>query len=103
MPSINPPRLAARSGSIRNVGRLGGPLAAAASGVLLSLAFPSTNLAPLVFVALVPLLVWLHRTSPGPTTPPTALANEPRGRGLVPWITGLVYNMLLFWWLVRLP
>jgi apolipoprotein N-acyltransferase len=58
---------------------------------------------PLVFVALVPLLVWLHRTAPGPTTPVSAMASEPRGRGAVPWITGLVYNMLLFWWLVKLP
>jgi hypothetical protein len=55
---------------------------------------------PLVFVALVPLLVWLHRTAPGPTTP---VSIEPRGRGAVPWVAGLVYNMLLFWWLVKLP
>ena len=27
---------------------------------------------PLVFVALVPLLVWLHRVAPGPATPATA-------------------------------
>jgi apolipoprotein N-acyltransferase len=56
---------------------------------------------PLVFVALVPLLVWLQRTAPGPTTPVAVV--EARGSGWVPWLTGLVFNMLLFWWLVRLP
>ena len=55
-----------------------------------------------MFVALVPLLVWLQRESSGPLAP-TALAAKTRGLGFIPWITGIVFNMLLFWWLVRLP
>jgi apolipoprotein N-acyltransferase len=58
---------------------------------------------PLAFVALVPLLVWIHGTSPGPEAPPGTPATTPRGRVWIPWIAGVVYNMLLFWWLVRLP
>ncbi|HZI89358.1 MAG TPA: apolipoprotein N-acyltransferase, partial [Candidatus Polarisedimenticolia bacterium] len=84
-----------------SLGRARGPLAAVTSGILLSLAFPNANLICLAFVALVPLLVWLHRTAPGPTTPPGT--PEPAGRFWIPWLTGLVFNVLLFWWLVRLP
>jgi apolipoprotein N-acyltransferase len=57
---------------------------------------------PLVFVALVPLLVWMQRESKGPPAP-TAPVEKPRGGGWIPWITGIVFNAILFWWLVRLP
>jgi len=57
---------------------------------------------PLVFVALVPLLVWLQRDTAGPATRVSPQAPS-RGSGLVPWLTGVVFNTLLFWWLVRLP
>ena len=78
------------------------PLAAAASGILLSLSFPNAGLMPVVFVALVPLLVWMEQSSAGPHRT-SALAPEPRGMFWIPWITGIVFNALLFWWLVRLP
>jgi len=99
MPSINPQKRAARSASIS---RPRGPLAAAASGILLSLSFPSAGLMPLVFVALVPFLVWLQRDTAGPATRVSPQVPS-RGSPLVPWLAGLVFNMLLFWWLVRLP
>ena len=72
---------------------------AALSGILLCLAFPGPRLWPLAFVALVPLLVVLERGTPGPgTTGPTA-----RSARWGPWLTGVVFYALLFWWLVRLP
>ncbi len=61
---------------------------------------------PLVFVALVPLLVWMARESPGPAMPAAATATSPArriGDGWIPWVAGIVFNTLLFWWLVRLP
>jgi len=52
-----------------------------------------------VFVALVPLLVLLHTESPGPREErPT-----PRGARWGPWLTGIVFYALSFWWIVRLP
>ncbi len=50
-------------------------------------------------MALVPLLVLLVRESrvPGGTRPST-----PAGR-FGPWLTGIVFYALLFWWIVRLP
>jgi apolipoprotein N-acyltransferase len=57
---------------------------------------------PLVFVALVPLLVWMQRDAEGPASA-TTLPRAPRGTGWIPWLAGTVFNMLLFWWLVRLP
>jgi apolipoprotein N-acyltransferase len=57
---------------------------------------------PLVFVALVPLLVWMQRESSGPVSP-APLEGSGRGRGRIAWITGIVFNAFLFWWLVRLP
>src|SRR5213593_858246 len=57
---------------------------------------------PLVFVALVPLLVWMQRESTGPSSV-APLEGRGRGLGRVAWITGIVFNALLFWWLVRLP
>ncbi len=57
---------------------------------------------PLVFFALVPLLLWIRSESPGPEAP-ASLTPESRGKGWVPWLTGIVFNGLLFWWLVRLP
>ncbi|HTM00557.1 MAG TPA: apolipoprotein N-acyltransferase [Candidatus Omnitrophota bacterium] len=75
------------------------PLAAAASGILASLAFPSASLWPLIFVALVPLLLVLASGSPGPGDP------EPASRGVrwAPWLMGTVFYALTFWWIVRLP
>ena len=96
MRSTSPPKRAARSGSIR---ALRGPLAAAASGILLSLSFPAAGLWPLVFVALVPLLVLLHVDSPGPR----AERRASRGVRWAPWITGILFYSLSFWWIVRLP
>lgn len=61
---------------------------------------------PLVFVGLVPLLVWLKRESPGPGGAAPPASSQPparRGDGGIPWLAGIVFNMLLFWWLVRLP
>jgi apolipoprotein N-acyltransferase len=55
-----------------------------------------------VFVALVPLLIWLQRDSGGPGSTASPGSGS-RGSGFVPWLTGIVFNMLLFWWLVRLP
>jgi len=57
---------------------------------------------PLAFVALVPLLMWMQRESTGPATL-TSPGGSVRGEGRVAWITGMVFNALLFWWLVRLP
>jgi len=57
---------------------------------------------PLVFVALVPLLVSIHRDAPGPTAPPSWTPTR-RAPGWIPWVTGVVFNALLFWWLIRLP
>ncbi len=57
---------------------------------------------PLAFVALVPLLVWIQREPGGPAASAT-LAPAARGGGWVPWITGIVFNAILFGWLVRLP
>jgi len=57
---------------------------------------------PLVFVALVPLLVWMQRDAEGPVSA-TAFPRPPRGTGWIPWLAGTVFNVLLFWWLVRLP
>jgi apolipoprotein N-acyltransferase len=96
MRSTNPPRPAARSDSIK---ALRGPLSAAASGILLSLSFPSAGLWPLVFVALVPLLVLLHEETPGPR----AERVTPLGVRWAPWITGIIFYALAFWWIVRLP
>jgi apolipoprotein N-acyltransferase len=52
-----------------------------------------------VFVGLVPLLVVLHEGSPGPRdrTP------SPLGARWAPWVTGIVFTILTFWWIVRLP
>ena len=96
MRSTSPPRRAARSGSIK---ALRGPLAAAASGLLLSLSFPTAGLWPLIFVALVPLFVRLHLDSPGPRDERPA----PPGVRWAPWITGIIFYALAFWWIVRLP
>jgi apolipoprotein N-acyltransferase len=74
-------------------------LVAAASGALLSFTFPNARLWPLVFVALVPLLVILAQGTGGPAeTGPTS-----RGVRWSPWIAGIVFNVLMFWWIVRLP
>jgi apolipoprotein N-acyltransferase len=97
MPSTSRRKPAAKSDFISS--RLRRPLAAAASGILLSLSFPSAGLWPLVFVALVPLLVVLHHDSPGPG----ATAATPRGARWAPWIAGIVFNAVLFSWIVRLP
>ena len=75
------------------------PLIAAASGILLSLSFPSAGQWWLIFVALVPLLVLLHHGIPGPRDPGPATASA----RWAPWITGIVFNALAFWWIVRLP
>jgi apolipoprotein N-acyltransferase len=75
------------------------PLLAAASGILLSLSFPSAGLEFLIFVALVPLLVLIHEGTPGPREP----APASRAARWGPWITGIVFNTLTFWWIVRLP
>src|ERR1700741_912763 len=96
MRSTSPQSRAARSPSFK---ALRGPLAAAASGILLSLSFPAAGLWPLIFVALVPLFVLLHVDSPGPRD------ERPASRGVrwAPWITGIVFYALSFWWIVRLP
>ena len=49
-------------------------------------------------MALVPLLVLIHRGSPGPGDP----ARAPRGVRWAPWIMGIVYYALTFWWIVLL-
>jgi apolipoprotein N-acyltransferase len=72
---------------------------AIASGTLLSLSFPSAGLFPLAFVALVPLLSWLHRTTPRPNE----LMAPPAWGRATPWIAGAVFNALTFWWLLKLP
>ena len=96
MPSISRRRPAAKSAFISRFRR---PLSAAASGLLLSLSFPSAGLWFLAFVALVPLLVVLHRDSPGPADTSPA----PRGARWAPWIMGIVFNVVMFCWIVRLP
>ncbi len=52
-----------------------------------------------MFVALVPLLVALHEGTPGPGS------RGPVARGVrwAPWLTGVVFNALAFWWIVRVP
>jgi apolipoprotein N-acyltransferase len=97
MPSTSPRKPAAKSVFIHN--RLRRPLSAAASGLLLSLSFPSAGLWFLAFVALVPLLIILHRDSPGPNDTSPA----PRGARWAPWIAGIVFNVVTFCWIVRLP
>ena len=52
-----------------------------------------------MFVALVPLLLVLQEDSPGPRDTTVT----PRGARWAPWITGVVFNVLTFWWIVRLP
>ena len=79
MPSTSRPKHAARSASISRFRR---PLLAAASGLLLSLSFPTAGLWFLAFVALVPLLVILHEDSPGPRDQ----ASSPLGTRWAPWI-----------------
>ena len=96
MPSTSRPKPAAKSVSISRFHR---PLSAAGSGLLLSLSFPSAGLWFLVFVALVPLLVVLHRDSPGPND----TAPSPRGARWAPWLAGIVFNIVTFSWIVRLP
>jgi len=54
---------------------------------------------PLAFVGLVPLLVVLHEGSPGPRDRTTS----PLGARWAPWLTGIVFTILTFWWIVRLP
>jgi apolipoprotein N-acyltransferase len=75
------------------------PLLAAASGVLLSYSFPTSRAWWLIFVALVPLFVVLHEGTPGPASRGPA----PRGVRWAPWIAGIVFNLLTFWWIVRVP
>ena len=72
---------------------------AVASGALLSFTFPNARLWPLVFVALVPLLVILSQGTKGPAEP----GRTSRGVRWSPWIAGIVFNVLMFWWIVRLP
>ena len=105
--STSPRRPAAKSDFLSRFrglisGRFAGPVSAVGSGVLLSLSFPNAGLMPLVFVALVPLFVWMQREPAGPAAS-SALAPAARGSGWVPWITGIVFNAILFGWLVRLP
>lgn len=50
-------------------------------------------------MGLVPLLVVLHQGSPGPRDPKPS----PLGARWAPWITGIVFSVLMFWWIVRLP
>jgi apolipoprotein N-acyltransferase len=97
MPSISRRKPGAKSAFISS--GLRRPLYAAASGLLLSLSFPPAGLWPLAFVALVPLLIVLHRGSPGPRDPSPA----PRGARWAPWIAGVVFNVVTFCWIVRLP
>lgn len=52
-----------------------------------------------MFVGLVPLLVVLHEGSPGPRDSKPS----PPGARWAPWITGIVFTILTFWWIVRLP
>jgi apolipoprotein N-acyltransferase len=66
---------------------------------LLYLAFPAPHLWPLVFVALVPLLVLLVHESPAPGA---ARPASPAAR-FGPWLAGAVFYAFLFWWIVRLP
>ena len=47
----------------------------------------------------MPLLLVLHEDSPGPRD----RAPAPRGARWAPWIAGIVFNILTFWWIVRLP
>jgi len=41
----------------------------------------------------------LHEDSPGPRD----RAKTPAGARWAPWVTGIVFNVILFWWIVRLP
>ena len=50
-------------------------------------------------MALVPLLVLIHQGTPGPRESGPA---SPAARWS-PWITGIIFNALTFWWIVRLP
>ena len=59
----------------------------------------NARLWPLVFVALVPILVTLARGTPGPAEP----VRTSRSVRWSPWIAGIVFNVLMFWWIVRLP
>lgn len=52
-----------------------------------------------MFVGLVPLFLVLHEGSPGPRDPKPS----PLGARWAPWITGIVFTILTFWWIVRLP
>ena len=47
----------------------------------------------------MPLLVVLHEGSPGPRD----RTASPLGARWAPWITGIVFSVLMFWWIVRLP
>lgn len=68
--------------------------AAALSGLLAALAFPAFNLAPLAFVALVPLLLVLL----------PAEGALPAGRAFrLGYVQGLVFFLVLLHWIPRLP
>ena len=47
----------------------------------------------------MPLLVILAKGTPGPSEP----GQVRRGVRWSPWIAGIVFNVLMFWWIVRLP
>ncbi|MBW2321956.1 MAG: apolipoprotein N-acyltransferase [Deltaproteobacteria bacterium] len=58
------------------------------SGILLSLAFPRPNLWPLVFVALIPLLI-------------ACRGKEPKAHFGLGYLTGLIHSSILLYWLVK--
>ncbi|HEU4724893.1 MAG TPA: apolipoprotein N-acyltransferase [Candidatus Eisenbacteria bacterium] len=65
----------------------------------MSLSFPTIGAWPLVFVALVPLLLVIHDGSPAPG----AHGAAGRASRWAPWLTGIVAAILVFHWITRIP
>jgi apolipoprotein N-acyltransferase len=77
-------------------------LLAAASGILLAFAFPPLGLFPLVFAALVPLLIAVEKSDPRRGRRGAGLARA-RRHLLLGFVSGFVFFLGLLYWIPFLP